>query len=64
MKYERRLAKLEGEDCQYSAAEFIFKKEGETAEDAYKRGRAAYPGVGLLILVTWVSPSNDELITH
>jgi hypothetical protein len=60
MKYERRLAKLEGKDCRYSAAEFIFKKETETAEDAYKRGRVSYPGVGLLILVTWVSPTNDE----
>ena len=60
MKYERRLTKLELKDCQYSDAEFIFKKETETAEDAYKRGRAAYPGIGLLILVTWVSPSKDS----
>lgn len=60
MKYERRLTKLEFKDFQYSVAEFIFKKETETAEDAYKRGRVTYPDAGLLILVTWVSPSKGE----
>jgi hypothetical protein len=55
MNIEQRLRKIEKSFQTYKQAEIIFKGRDESEEEALKRGRATYPGAGLIILVKWIS---------
>jgi hypothetical protein len=55
-----RIKALEERRESYGQAEFVFRKEGESEGEAYARGKNQFPDSKLLIIVSWVSPNENN----
>jgi hypothetical protein len=61
MNLSKRIEKLASKTKKIPTAEFVFVREGETQEAAYKRGRLKYPDIDQLILFSFISPDPPKM---
>lgn len=60
MRLLSRIKALEERHESYSKAEFVFRKNEESESEAYARGKNLFPHSKLLIIVSWVSPNENN----